>query len=435
MPRLSARRRDPLDKYSCSSNGGKLNAHPYISAVVLGDSDRNDHPTTFSTHFNMKQLKSHPSIYSEDVVHFLRKRDYLFKRVLGQGACGQTVLLHDEIIGSDFVCKKYVPFSESHRQELFKNFLREIKLLHEVYHLNVVRVFNYYVYPEQLTGYILMEFIDGSDIETHLHVAPETINEMFVQAVDGFAHLEQASILHRDIRPQNILVRSDGTLKIIDLGFGKRIDSSTDFDKSISLNWWCVPPVEFDSATYDHATEVYFVGKLFEKIILENEIEHFKYDNLLLMMCERDPERRIQTFSEVKTNVQLNRANDLDFSLDERRVYLAFASGISKQLTKIENGTKYSEDIDQIRNQLESVYRSIMLEDKVPDTATVLRIFIRGGYYYRKAGLPSYVVKDFLDLLKRSSTEKQRVALANLHSRLDAIDRYSAPNLDDDVPF
>jgi serine/threonine protein kinase len=383
----------------------------------------------------MKQLKSELSKSSDAVVHFLRKRDYVFRQVLGQGACGQTVLLHDELIGSDFVCKKYVPFSESHRQELFKNFLREIKLLHEVYHVNVVRVFNYYVYPEQLTGYILMEYIDGQDIEAHLRSEPETINELFVQAIEGFAYLEQASILHRDIRPQNILVGADGTLKIIDLGFGKHIESPRDFDKSISLNWWCAPPIDFDMDTYDHSTEVYFVGKLFEKIILDIGIEHFKFTNLLSTMCERDPARRVQTFFDVRTAVHLNHADDLNFSDNERRAYLDFAGGITKQLTQIEAGTKYTEDIDHIRNQLETAYRSFMLEDKVPDSAAILRIFIRGEYYYRKAGLPSYIVKEFLDLLRGSSAEKQRVALANLHSRFDAIKRYSKSELDDDVPF
>jgi serine/threonine-protein kinase len=280
-----------------------------------------------------------------------------------------------------------------------------------------------------------MEFIDGSDIETHLNAAPESINELFVQAIEGFSYLEEVSILHRDIRPQNILVRDDGTLKIIDLGFGKRIDSPEDFDKSISLNWWCVPPMDFESATYDHSTEVYFVGKLFEKIILDNGIEHFKFGHILSTMCERDPSRRIASFFEVRTNVKLDSAQDFDFSEDERRAYLSFASGISKQLTKIENGAKYTEDTDHIRNQLEAVYRGIMLEDTVPDAAAVLRIFIRGGYYYRKAGLPSYVVKEFLDLLKQSSTEKRRIALANLHSRLDAIERYSKRDLDEDIPF
>ena len=369
------------------------------------------------------------------VVHFLRKRDYVFVRLLGRGACGQTVLLRDEIIGSDFVCKKYAPFSESHRQELFKNFLREIKLLHEVYHQNVVRVFNYYVYPEQLTGYILMEFVDGSDIEQHLRANPETLNELFLQAVEGFAYLESSLILHRDIRPQNILVRDDGTLKIIDLGFGKRIDSSKDFDKSISLNWWCEPPKGFESKTYDHATEVYFVGKLFEKLILELGLEHFKYPNLLARMCERDPDRRIPTFFDVRTDIHLRQADDLDFTDQERQAYTDFAHALTEQLTQIEVGSKYNDDVDHIRTQLESVYRACMLEQYVPDCAVVLRLFIRGGYYYRKAGFQTYVVKGFLDLVRTSTTEKQRVALANLHSRLDAVKRYTVDAKDDDIPF
>ena len=369
------------------------------------------------------------------VVHFLRRRDYVFVKLLGQGACGQTVLLRDEVIGSDFVCKKYVPFSELHRQELFKNFLREIKLLHEVHHQNVVRVFNYYVYPEQLTGYILMEFIDGLDIEEHLRARPETVNELFLQAVDGFAYLESCLILHRDIRPQNILVREDGTLKIIDLGFGKRIDSSKDFDKSISLNWWCEPPKDFDTSTYDHATEVYFVGKLFEKLLLELAIEHFKYPTLLAKMCERDPTRRIPTFFDVRTEIHLNQAADLDFSDEEREAYTDFAHALTTQLTQIESATKYNEDVEHIRTQLESIYRSCMLEQYIPDCAVVLRLFVRGAYYYRKSGFPTYVLKGFLNLLRSTTTEKQRVALANLHLRLDAIKRYTVVEKDDDIPF
>lgn len=206
---------------------------------------------------------------SESLVHFVRRRDYVFERELGQGVCGQTVLLRDEIIDGLFVCKKYVPFSESHRQELFKNFLREIKLLHEVHHQNVVRVFNYYLYPERLTGYILMEYVDGQDIEECLRRQPESVNELFAQAIEGFAYLESCFVLHRDIRPQNILVREDGTLKIIDLDFGKRVETSKDFDKSISLNWWCEPPEEF--AAGDQAARH---GKL-ACIVLHNETHQY----------------------------------------------------------------------------------------------------------------------------------------------------------------
>lgn len=173
----------------------------------------------------------------DKTIEFIRKRDYKFIKELGQGACGKTVLLYDDMINEHFVCKKYHPFSETHRQELFSNFVREIKLLHQVHDTNVVRVFNYYLYPDQLTGYILMEFVDGTDVEDYLKNAPEKINEIFLQVINGFRYLEANNILHRDIRPQNLMVTNTDNVKIIDLGFGKKIEQSKDFDKSISLNW------------------------------------------------------------------------------------------------------------------------------------------------------------------------------------------------------
>src|SRR5687768_13144746 len=99
------------------------------------------------------------------LARFIRTRDYRILKELGQGACGKTVLLHDEVIDERYVCKKYQPYSERFRAELFENFKREIKLLHRLHHKNVVRVFNHYLYPDVFTGYILMEFVDGCEID------------------------------------------------------------------------------------------------------------------------------------------------------------------------------------------------------------------------------------------------------------------------------
>ncbi len=375
-------------------------------------------------------------IPSGSIIPFLRRRDYVFVKALGQGACGETVLLRDDLIDSLFVCKKFAPFDESLRQELFKNFLREIQLLHEVHHQNVVRVFNYYLYPDKWTGYILMEYVEGSDVEEHLRLQPETVNEMFLQAIEGFAYLEACQVLHRDIRPQNILVRHDGIVKIIDLGFGKRVQATKDFDKSISLNWWCEPPNEFLHGMYDHTTEVYFVGKLFEKLIRELGIEHFKYLALLERMCKRDAAERMTSFLEVKNETSLDRAYDIDFADHEREAYRDFADAVLERITKIESGAKYATDLDVIRAQLETVHRNCMLEETLPDCAPVLRTFVNGQYYYRKAGFPTWVLKNFLGFMRGGSTEKQRIALANLHTRLDAVQRYSiATKEDDDIPF
>ncbi len=132
------------------------------------------------------------------IVEFVRKKDLIFVKELGQGACGKTVILHDAVIDENFVCKKYAPIDEPLKQELFANFVREIKLLHILNHPNVVRVFNYYLYPDQLAGYILMELVNGKDIEEYLTLNPEQANQIFLQTVDGFNHLEKNGILHRD---------------------------------------------------------------------------------------------------------------------------------------------------------------------------------------------------------------------------------------------
>lgn len=372
----------------------------------------------------------------ENIVEFVRKRDYKLVKELGQGACGKTVLLFDDQINEHFVCKKYSPYSEEHKQELFENFIREIKLLHEVHHQNVVRVFNYYLYPELLAGYILMEYVNGCDIDEYLGKAPEKTNELFLQAVSGFRYLEGRNILHRDIRPQNLMVRDDGTLKIIDLGFGKRVQDAEDFDKSISLNWWCELPSEFKSDVYDFGTEVYFVGKLFEKTIQDKGIDHFEYKSILNRMCRTDPTNRIHTFFDIEKEIQTNQFYEIGFSEQEKSSYRAFADKLQAHVTKIQNGAKYFDDFGKLHQQLEDVYRTFMLEEVVPDAALVTRCLIKSTYEYRKTGFPVYVVKNFLHLLKSSTKEQNRVIMSNIHTRLDAIPRYAPRNPeDDDVPF
>lgn len=370
----------------------------------------------------------------DKLIEFIRKRDYILVKELGQGACGKTALLFDDMINEHFVCKKYCPIYEDQRQELFSNFIREIKLLHQVYHPNVVRVFNYYLYPDQFAGYILMEFIDGSDIDEYLDKAPEKTNEIFLQSIEGFRYLETNNILHRDIRPQNLMVREDGTVKIIDLGFGKKVQYAEDFDKSISLNWWCEPPEEFAATVYDFKTEVYFVGKLFEKIILEKGIEHFEYPGILNRMCHRNPESRIQSFFDIEKEIQSDRFIEIDFGQDELTSYRAFASCLAYHLTKIERGSKYIHDIDRIQAHLEDAYRSFMLEESAPDAAPILSCFLDGTYYYKKLDFPVSEVKYFLQLLKSVTQEKKRIIIANLHTKLDAIKRYTQTDVAD-IPF
>jgi len=371
------------------------------------------------------------------IVEFLRKRDFQLVKELGAGACGKTVLLYDDVINEQFVCKKYAPHYPEHKEVLFKNFIHEIKLLHLIYHKNIVRVFNYYIYPEHHTGFIVMEYVEGSDIETYLIEHPENVNEIFIQAIQGFSYTESNNILHRDVRPLNIMVTSDGIVKIIDFGFGKQIYDKNDFDKSISLNWWCEPPNEFSKEVYDFKTEVYFVGKLFEKIIRENNIEHFKYKTALSSMCKIDAADRINSFFEIKKGILSDKFVEIEFSEKELENYREFSSALARAVSKIERGTKYFDDIEAIQTKIDELYKSIMLEKYIPNNNALIQCFVNGSYYFGKNYyIPIYIIKSFLELLRSCSKEKRNIILSNLHSKLDAIVRYDKPpEFDDEIPF
>jgi len=380
------------------------------------------------------------TIANDQIIKFLRRKDFKFIQELGQGACGRTVLLDDPIINERFVCKKYSPILDQYRDKFYKNFLDEIKLLHMLNHPNVVRVFNYYLYPEEKTGYLLMEYVKGQDFDDYLKMHPENINSIFKQVIDGFFHLESNKILHRDIRPANILITDSGEVKIIDFGFGKEVSQESDFDKSISLNWWCEPPLEFKDNIYDHSTEVYFVGKLFEKSIIENETDQFGYKNILTRMIASNQKDRFGNFASLRNEILNDAYSEIEFDYYELTAYRSFADQISGTVTKIEHSAKFNQSPVEIIRKLEDIYKSIMLEESVAANI-VVRIFINGTFYFsNKQKIKVDSVKSFLELIRASSISKQNIIIANLHTRLEAIEKYTAPkgsfdDFDDDIPF
>lgn len=59
----------------------------------------------------------------KNIIEFVRKKDFELVKELGQGACGKTVLLYDDIIEEQFVCKKYSPLFDEDKELLFRNFV------------------------------------------------------------------------------------------------------------------------------------------------------------------------------------------------------------------------------------------------------------------------------------------------------------------------
>jgi len=373
-----------------------------------------------------------------DIIEFTRAKPFKFLKKVGEGALGKTVLLQDETIDEQFVCKKYEPYHGVHKEDYFEHFKNEIKLLHLLYHNNIVRVFNYYLYPEKFLGYILMEYIDGTDIESYVKKYPEKINTIFEQTISGFRYLEEHDILHRDIRPYNIMVTNGSIVKIIDFGFGKKIQYEQDFDKSISLNWWCDTPNDFLEKKYDFRTEVYFIGKLFEKLLLDNQMSEFKYKELLNRMIPKATAERIESFQACDKYILKQQFSEIKFSDLEVQAYRSFSDTLYQIISKVEYSTKFIHDTDKVINKLESLHQNIMLEEYLYAPNKLIECFINGEFFYSKNNLIMVSeIYSFINLIKNCSHEKRNIIINNLETKIDALPKYSneLDISDDEIPF
>jgi serine/threonine-protein kinase len=358
-----------------------------------------------------------------EVVNFLRQKNYVWEKYLDEGGLGKTALILDPIINEYFVCKKYEPQTFVNKFEYYENFKNEIRIMHKLFHNNIVRIFNYYLYPEQTTGYILMDFIDGTDIESYIAWSPEDINIVFEQTIDAFSYLEKHNILHRDIRPKNILVTNDKVVKIIDFGFGKEIANDKDIDKSISINWLYEKPDDFNASIYDYKTEIYFVGKLFETMIKDYAISGFKHKDLLRKMIIKSHEDRISSFQKVSEEIiTASYIFDDYFNHDEKETFQHFMEQVIGIYSDVGSEANYFTDIDQLAIELEEILRNNTLEDKVQNIVDISRAFVKGSYsYYSSKEVFVFRLKLFIQLIKTSNLEKKNIIKLSIINRLRTI--------------
>mgnify|MGYP002912840801 FL=1 len=130
-------------------------------------------------------------------IRFTKPKDFEYVKALNAGGTGKTILMRDTTINKMFVCKKYDPQQKEYEDEFFGRFVEEIKIMYSVFDNNIVRIYDYFLYPERKTGYIIMEYIEGENIEDYFQTAAEEdINSVFVQIINAFTYLEQHNILH-----------------------------------------------------------------------------------------------------------------------------------------------------------------------------------------------------------------------------------------------
>jgi hypothetical protein len=151
---------------------------------------------------------------------------------IGEGAMGRVWMARDELLGRDVAVKELAPpagLAEAGRAERRARVIREARAIASLDHPNVVRVFD--VLNQQGEPWIVMELVAGRSLADAISadgpLAPQRVAEIGVAVLGALRAAHAAGVLHRDVKPANILLGRDGRVVLTDFGLAKAADDSS----------------------------------------------------------------------------------------------------------------------------------------------------------------------------------------------------------------
>jgi tRNA A-37 threonylcarbamoyl transferase component Bud32 len=148
---------------------------------------------------------------------------YRLSHTVGSGGMGRVWLARDEMLHRDVAIKEVQPpdwMTEAERDELGQRTLREARTAARLSHPNVVQIYDV-VYAEG-SPWIVMEYVRSRSlhqvVEADGPLPPERVAEIGLKVLDALVAAHRAGVLHRDVKPHNVLIADDGRVVLTDFG-------------------------------------------------------------------------------------------------------------------------------------------------------------------------------------------------------------------------
>jgi len=151
---------------------------------------------------------------------------YELVRPLGEGGMAQVYLGRDLRLGRD-VAVKVLDEQLSERQSFRERYLREAQVAAALDHPNIVPIFDFGA--SEGHTYLVMPYVSGGSLQDHLNRAPmppSTVTAYGSQMADALAFAHERGVVHRDVKPANMLLHADGRLMLADFGLAKILDGT-----------------------------------------------------------------------------------------------------------------------------------------------------------------------------------------------------------------
>ena len=196
---------------------------------------------------------------------------YQVQAVLGRGGMGEVLKALDTRNGRT-VALKLVDVATNADPETLKRFEREARAAADLDHPNIARMYGL-EYDEEKRPFIVMEYVQGVSLEAMGNARDDlpfsTLCDYMIQVAKGLEAAFRKSIIHRDIKPGNLLVTPGGIVKIIDFGLAKSI-----FDKTFLTATGMVvgtpryiSPEQALARSVDHRSDIYSLGATFYELV------------------------------------------------------------------------------------------------------------------------------------------------------------------------
>jgi tRNA A-37 threonylcarbamoyl transferase component Bud32 len=271
---------------------------------------------------------------------------------LGRGGMGVVYKARQKTLNRLVALKLLAP--ERVRDAKFaERFTREAQALAALNHPNIVTIYDF----GQAGGfyYLLMEFVDGLNLRQLLRTrkfTPEEALAIVPLLCDALQFAHDRSIVHRDIKPENLLLDKTGRVKVADFGIAKMLGTTDGggnvgdpaapenvTQTAVGTPSYSAPEQKTDPQHVDSRADIYSLGVVFYEMLTgelpSGKIEppsrkvriDVRLDEVVLRALEKEPERRYQKVSEVKTRVETIAASAT--KLGERNQKSEFAPRLS----------------------------------------------------------------------------------------------------------
>ena len=225
-------------------------------------------------------ITSNNAEFAVDSIDFLRPGTILGKYLLleriGQGAVGLVFRAHHQNLDVPVAIKILKLCATNSKNDVQDELRREARLLAQINHPNVVRVWDYE--DSHTPPFLVLEYVAGLSLDelvkqTGLLQTPHAIKIM-LQVCQGLKAALQVGIIHRDIKPANILIARDSSVKVADLGLGI-VQNSDRYNLETANNVAIGPagtiafmsPEQAKSEPVDHRSDIYSLGVTFYYIL------------------------------------------------------------------------------------------------------------------------------------------------------------------------